>query len=427
MVLSYLYNLIFTLFLLFYIPFLFLKSLFQKPLREVLKERLAFYPSLSPSGPIWIHAASMGEVLCSLPLIRKMKEEFNSIRIVLTTMTQAGKETAKKNLTEVDRILYFPFDHPVILKRAFHTLSPSLLLIAETELWPNLLRLCGEKKIPVLLFNGRISQKSFGRYRYLKSLFKNPLHSISFFLMQTEEDRKRIIEMGVPVEKTRVTGNLKFDQTVSSPDQKKESEDQSLLFLKSVPLWIAGSTHPGEEEILLRLFKRLKESHPSLCLLLAPRHLNRLEEVERILKREDLSWVRKTALQAKEGKEREEVILLDTLGELKILYQYGTIVFIGGSLVPVGGHNPLEPLFFKKCVLFGPHMFNFMEISRGLVDLGGAIQVKDEEELEFQLKDLLRDERKRKEVGERGYQFVQMHRGATERTMNEIRAYLIGR
>lgn len=427
MVLSYLYNLIFTLFLLFYIPFLFLKSLFQKSLREVLKERLAFYPSLSPSGPIWIHAASMGEVLCSLPLIRKMKEEFNSIRIVLTTMTQAGKETAKKNLTEVDRILYFPFDHPVILKRAFHTLSPSLLLIAETELWPNLLRLCGEKKIPVLLFNGRISQKSFRRYRYLKSLFKDPLRSISLFLMQTEEDRRRIIEMGVPVEKTRVTGNLKFDQTISSPDQKKESEDQSLLFLKSVPLWIAGSTHPGEEEILLRLFKRLKESHPSLFLLLAPRHLNRLEEVERILKREDLSWVRKTALQAREGKEREEVILLDTLGELKTLYQYGTIVFIGGSLVPVGGHNPLEPLFFKKCVLFGPHMFNFMEISRRLVDFGGAIQVKDEEELAFQLNDFLRDEQKRKEVGERGFQFVQMHRGATERTMNEIRAYLIGR
>lgn len=427
MVLSYLYNILFTLFLLFYIPFLFLKSLFQKSLREVLRERLAFYPSLSPARPIWIHAASMGEVLCSLPLIRKMREEFYSFRMVLTTMTQAGKETARKNLTEVDGILYFPFDHPVILKRAFRTLSPSLLLIAETELWPNLLRLCGEKGIPVLLFNGRISQKSFGRYRWLKPLFKIPLRSVSLFLMQTEEDRRRIIEMGVPFEKTRVTGNLKFDQVVSSPDPKKESEDKSLLFLKSVPLWIAGSTHPGEEEILLRLFKRLKESHPSLCLLLAPRHLHRLEEVVRLLKREGLSWVKRTALRAKEEEERKQVILLDTLGELKTLYQYGTIVFIGGSLVPVGGHNPLEPLFFKKCVLFGPHMFNFMEISRHLVDLGGAIQVKDEEELAFQMEDLLRDERKRREVGERGYQFVQMHRGATQRSVDEIRAYLIGR
>ncbi len=427
MILSYLYNLIFTLFLLFYIPFLFVKSLFQKSLRELLRERLALYPSLSLSRPIWIHAASMGEVLCSLPLIRKMKEEFHSFKIVLTTMTQAGKETAQKNLPGVDRILYFPFDHPVILNRAFRTLSPSLLLIAETELWPNLLRLCGEKGIPVFLFNGRISRKSFGRYRCLKSLFKIPFRSVSLFLMQTEEDRRRIIEMGVPVEKTRVTGNLKFDQTVSSPGLKKEREDDRLIFLKAIPLWIAGSTHPGEEETILRLFKRLKEGHPSLCLLLAPRHLNRVEEVERILKREDLSWVKKTALHTIEGEGKKEVILLDTLGELRTLYQYGTIVFIGGSLVPVGGHNPLEPLFFKKCVLFGPHMFNFMEISQHLVDLGGAIQVKDEEELAFQLDELLRDERKRREVGERGYQFVQMHRGATERTMNEIRAYLVGR
>lgn len=427
MILSYLYNLIFTLFLLFYIPYLFLKSLFQKSLRELLMERLALYPPLTLSRPIWIHAASMGEVLCSLPLIREMKEEFYSFKIVLTTMTQAGKETAQKNLPGVDRILYFPFDHPLILKRAFRSFSPSLLLIAETELWPNLLRFCGKKEIPVFLFNGRISRKSFGKYRFLKSLFKIPFRSVSLFLMQTEEDRRRIMEMGVPVEKTRVTGNLKFDQTVSSPDQKKESPDEGLLFLRAIPLWIAGSTHPGEEEILLRLFKRLKESHPSLCLLLAPRHLNRLEEVERVLKKEDLSWAKKTALQTKEGEGKKEVILLDTLGELKTLYQYGTIVFIGGSLVPVGGHNPLEPLFFKKCVLFGPHMFNFMEISRHLVDLGGAVQVKDEEELAVRLDELLRDERRRREVGERGYQFVQMHRGATERTISEIRAYLVGR
>lgn len=427
MLLLSLYNLIFTLFLLFYTPFLFLKGFFQKSYRTLLMERLAFYPLLSLPRPIWVHAASMGEVLCSLSLIRRIKEEFPSFGIVLTTMTQAGKETAKRNLLGVDRVLYFPLDHPFILKRAFRTISPSLLLIAETELWPNLLHRCGEKKIPVLLFNGRISQKSFRRYRFLKSFFKIPLRSVSLFLMQTEEDRSRILQMGVPLEKTRVTGNLKFDQMDHSQEMKKESEDQSLTCLKSAPLLIAGSTHQGEEEILLRLFKRLKRGHPSLHLLLAPRHLNRLEEVERILKREELSWVKKTALHGKDGGEEEEVILLDTLGELKTLYQYGTVVFIGGSLVPVGGHNPLEPLFFKRCTLFGPNMFNFMEISQHLVEFGGAVQVKDEEELSLQLDLLLRDEQKRKEIGERGYEFVQIHRGATERTMIEIRPYLLGR
>jgi len=427
MILSCFYNLIFTLFLLLYLPSLFLKSLFRSSLRESLRERLGFYPSLSHLRPIWIHAASMGEVLCSLPLIKKIKEEFPSLPIILTTMTHAGRETARKNLSGVDGILYFPFDHPFILKRAFRRLSPSLLLLTETELWPNLLHLCGKKGIPLVLFNGRISQKSFGRYRFLKSFFKTPLRSVSLFLMQTEEDQRRILQMGAPLEKIRVTGNLKFDQTVFTLEKKGGNENNSSLFRGSDPLLIAGSTHSGEEEILLRLLKKLKKSHPSLRLLLAPRHLDRLEEVERLLRREGLSWVRKTALQVKEGKGGEGVILLDTLGELKMLYQYATIVFIGGSLVPVGGHNPLEPLFFKKCLLFGPHMFNFMEISKRLVDYGGAIQVTGEEEFAFQLDHLLRDEEKRKEIGERGYEFVQLHRGALERTMNEIRPYLLRR
>lgn len=310
-------------------------------------------------------------------------------------------------------------------------MAPNLLLIAETELWPNLLRSCGKKKIPVILFNGRISKKSFRRYLFLKFFFKECLKYLSLFLMQTEEDRNRIIEIGAPSDKARVSGNLKFDQTSSNFTEKGIAEMARSLGLQGKEdILIAGSTHSGEEEILLSLLKDLRKTYPQLILILAPRHLERLEEVEKILEKESLSWKRRTSLSVDQEQYHEkmkqlpEVILLDTMGELMGFYSLGTLVFVGGSLVPVGGHNPLEPLFFKKCVLFGPHMFNFLEISRLLIEAGGAIQVRGREDLAFQLKRLLSDERARKETGEKGYQFLQKHRGATERMFQEIRPYL---
>jgi 3-deoxy-D-manno-octulosonic-acid transferase len=249
--------------------------------------------------------------------------------------------------------------------------------------------------------------------------------------MQTEEDRNRIIEIGATMDKTRVVGSLKFDQLFPPFTQEALAEMAKSLNLRGEEtLLIAGSTHSGEEEILLSLFKDLREMDPHLILVLAPRHLERLEEIERILKKESMAWTRKTLLpmdpdrSTGERKELPEVILLDTMGELMNLYSLGTLVFIGGTLVPVGGHNPIEPLFFKKCVLFGPHMFHFLEISSHLIEAGGAIQVRGEEDLAFQLKRLLSDERARKEVGEKGYQFLQKHRGATEKMFEEIRPFL---
>jgi 3-deoxy-D-manno-octulosonic-acid transferase len=303
-----------------------------------------------------------------------------------------------------------------------------MLLIAETELWPNLLRSCGEKGIPVILFNGRISQKSFRRYLRFKFFFKECLRYISLFLMQTEEDQKRIVKIGGQSQKTRAVGNLKFDQPFPSFTPERRNEIAETLGLSGKEnVLIAGSTHSGEEEILVTFFKELKKRDPTLLLILAPRHLERLEEVERMLKKEALSWLRKTSLPigaARSEQERPQVILLDTMGELTGIYSLGTLVFVGGSLVPVGGHNPLEPLFFRKGVLFGPYMFNFSEISSGLVEAGGAIQVSGKEDLFSQLKRLLSDEVTREEMGEKGHRFVQKHQGATERMFEEIRPLL---
>jgi 3-deoxy-D-manno-octulosonic-acid transferase len=205
---------------------------------------------------------------------------------------------------------------------------------------------------------------------------------------------------------------------------------QSLGIQGKEPILIAGSTRPGEEEILLRLFNDLTQTTPHLILILAPRHLERLEEIERLLRKGKIPWVKRSQLPFDQDPpdqrvmEPHRIILLDTLGELMRIYSLGTLIFVGGSLVPIGGHNPLEPLFFKKCVLFGPFMFNFSEISQMLTEAGGAIQVQDEPDLSYQIKRLLQDERARKEVGERGYQILQRHRGATEKIFQEIRLFL---
>jgi 3-deoxy-D-manno-octulosonic-acid transferase len=344
-------------------------------------------------------------------------------------MTSTGNETAKTSLLEADQVLFVPIDHPLFIRRAIAKIQPCLLLIAETEFWPNLLRSCGKKGIPIVLFNGRISPKSFRRYLFFKFFFKECLKYISLFLMQTEEDRTRIVEIGGTSQKARAVGNLKFDQTFPSFTQEVITEMAKTLGLHGEEkILIAGSTHSGEEEILVTLYKELKKSDPHLVLILAPRHLERLEEVERVLKKESLSWLRKTTLSSSgtggSVQKHSEVILLDTMGELVGLYNLGTLVFVGGSLVPIGGHNPLEPLFFRKCVLFGPYMFNFQEISSRLIETGGAIQVSKKEELFPQLKRLLFDEGARQEVGEKGYQFLLKHQGAIERMFEEIRPFL---
>jgi 3-deoxy-D-manno-octulosonic-acid transferase len=424
-----LYNTLLTFLLVLSSPYFFIRSLFQKRLRKAMIQRIGSL-GIQPLGDsIWVHAASVGEVFCSIPLVRRIKKEFPNRKIVLTTMTSTGNEAAKTQLPEADHIFFLPIDHPFILRRVLKKIQPTLLLIAETELWPNLLRACGRKGIPIILFNGRISEKSIRGYLFFRFLFEKCLKSVSLFLMQTHEDQDRIIQIGAPSEKTSVVGNLKFDQALPSvPEEARAILAQSLGLHGREPVFIAGSTHSGEEELLTSLSKELREIDPNLIFILAPRHLNRLEEVERMLQKESLSWIRRTVLPMDQDRPNQErrpdVILLDTMGELMSLYSLATLVFIGGSLVPVGGHNPLEPLFFKKCVLFGPFMFNFLEISRRLIEAEGAIQVKDREDLTLQMKRLLRNERARKEMGERGYQFLRKHQGATERMFEKIRPYL---
>jgi 3-deoxy-D-manno-octulosonic-acid transferase len=419
----HLYNILLTFLLILTSPVFLFRGLIDRRFRKELTQRTGFFPRPPFKGPIWIHAASVGEVFCAVPLLKKIKSEFPRSKVVLTTMTRTGNERAK-TIPEADLVLFLPVDHPWVIRRALQRIEPALLFLAETEIWPNLLRSLGRRKVPILLFNGRISEESFRRYLPFKFFFSRCLSYVTRFFMQTEEDRDRIARIGAPFERTRVTGNIKFDHAAPSLDQASAGTLASSIGLREKEkVIIAGSTHPGEEEILLQSFKDLKKAEPDLLLILAPRHLERLEEVERTLRKAPVFYRRRSSLCGKE-EGRPEVILLDTMGELMGLYSLGTLCFIGGSLVPVGGHNPIEPLLFRKCVLFGPHMFHFAEISRGLVDAGGAVQVKGAEDLALQLRHLLSDEGARNEVGEKGYQFLQRHRGAVERIFQEIKPFL---
>jgi 3-deoxy-D-manno-octulosonic-acid transferase len=420
---SLLYNVLLTGFLLLYSPVIVLRSLFREDFRRMWHERLGGLPARPGERPVWVHAASVGEVLCTLPLIRRIRKACPSVPIVLTTMTRTGNETARRQVPEAERICFLPFDHPLTLRRGFGRIGPRLLLIAETELWPNLLGLCRRKGVPVVLFNGRISNRSFKRYLALRFFFARCLGCVSAFLMQTEEDRLRITVLGAPPERAAAAGNIKFDQAPPAfTEEEAAGVGRSLGVGEDGPVLIAGSTHPGEEEIVLSLFMALREEHPGLVLILAPRHLQRLDEVERLLKAKQVSWRRRTAPAGQDGSAR--VILLDTMGELGKLYALATLVFVGGSLVPVGGHNPLEPLLFGKAVLFGPHMFNFREMARLLVEGGGAVQVRDAEGLEAEAGRLLRDEAVRREMGDRGKRLLEVNRGATERVFRAIEPFL---
>jgi 3-deoxy-D-manno-octulosonic-acid transferase len=424
------YTILMTLGLALSSPYFALKILTTRRYRRGLSQRLGICyrtvgEKVGDGKPIWIHAASVGEVLGSLPIIEGIRQVTSEVPILLSTMTATGNDLAKERSPGVKDITFFPLDHPWIVRRVISLVNPRAFLMAETEIWPNFLRELGRRKIPVLLFNGRISARSLRWYKRFGSLLKMPLTSISAFCMQSSVDAQRIIEIGANPERVTVTGNIKFDQ--SPPEVTREEQEVLLRTLglhPGQPIFIAGSTHRGEEECMLNVFNRLSPEHADLIFILAPRHLERLGEIEIMLKRHKIPWKRKTKLGAEGRREKASVILLDTLGELARLYSIGTIIFVGGSLAKVGGHNILEPLFFKKPVLFGPFMDNFREISDEVLRRDAGFQVKDIEETVLRARTLLETPSLRSEMGKRGFEIIRDNRGATMKTLETISRFL---
>ena len=421
-----LYNTLFTLGLILSSPFFAYKIITTSHYRRGLSQRLGIcnkgvYQEVANERPLWIHAASVGEVLGSLPIIDGIRQNNPELPILLSTMTATGNEMAKKRASSMRAITFFPLDHPWVVRRTISLVNPRAFLMAETEIWPNFLMELERRKIPVMLFNGRISTRSFQWYKRFRFFFTSPLASITAFCMQSSLDAQRIIEMGANPQRVTVSGNVKFDQPPPVITQKeKEALLQTLDLHEGQPILIAGSTHRGEEEFMLRVLQRLSPDYPDLVLILAPRYLDRVGEVEVLLKREKIPWKRKSQLQGKDKREGAVVIILDTMGELSKLYSIGTLIFVGGSLVRVGGHNILEPLFFKKPVFFGPFMDHLREISDEVLRRGAGFQIREVEEMVLHARTLMDDASLTSCMGKHGFEIIRQNRGATSKTLETI-------
>jgi 3-deoxy-D-manno-octulosonic-acid transferase len=426
------YNILLMITSIIFFPLLCFMLIIRPKYRKGLAQKLGFLPrntldSLRGEQPIWIHAVSIGEVMSAIPLIRELKKKYPGEKLIISTVTDTGNFTAKQQVKEADAVIFFPFDYPPIVKKVINQLRPRLFINLETEIWPNFLRELNHLKIPVIMVSGRISSYSYHQYRFFSFFFKKVLENISFFCMQSETDARRIVSIGAKPERLMVTGNLKLNQNIPIRiPEDKEGLFLSLNLRESQNILIAGSTHRGEEEIILTVFRKLKQEFPDLVLLLAPRHPERFSEVAALLKGMGFKSIRRTEINLSSGGDSGvEVILLDTIGELFKFYSIGTVIFIGGSLVPIGGHNILEPAIYKKAVLFGPHMDNFSDISQILSSKGAGICVRNEKELFAQIRSLLLDGDLRASLGRAALKVIEENQGALKKSIEVIEQFLM--
>jgi 3-deoxy-D-manno-octulosonic-acid transferase len=426
----FIYNILLSITSILLSPLILFALLREEKYRMGLSQKLGFLPphlllKLSGSRPVWIHAVSVGEVTSTIPLIQEIKKRYPSQKIILSTVTVTGNYTATIRVREVDAVIYFPLDYPFIVKKVIRQIKPKLFIILETELWPNILRELKRNNIPSVVVSGRISNRSYHKYRWGRFFFTKVLDNIHLFCMQTEVDSKRIINIGADKDRVTTVGNLKFDQCVPTITTEEKENLYNMLSLKEgQTIFIAGSTHKGEENIVLEVFKNLKKTYEDLILILAPRHPERFDEVADLISHQKLRSIKKTKIKVAQKSNHHDIILLDTIGELSKLYSIGTIIFVGGSLVSTGGHNVLEPVAYKKAVIFGPHMDNFSEISRCLRESGGGFQVNNQEEFLSQTEMLLQNDVDRDKLGEKAFEVIAHNQGAINKSMEVIERFL---
>ncbi len=387
---------------------------------STFRERMGRLPaSLDPAGrpSIWIHAVSVGEVLAARPLLRPLGEAFPALALLVSTTTITGNAVAHKSLGQAAGIFFAPFDLPRPVGRALAAARPRLLVLIETEIWPNLIHEARRRGVRVAMANGRLSEASFRGYRRVGRLVKKVLSEIDVFLMQSEDDARRILALGAPPERVRTLGNLKFDAVDVGPP----SPEIARLFdaPPDRPLWVAGSTMPGEEQMILAALRSVRARGCDVGLILAPRHPERFAEVPALVEAAGFACVRRSRLEPG-GWADGAVVVLDTMGELNQVYSLASVVFVGGSLVATGGHNVLEPAAAGKAVVVGPHMHNFSEIARQFKAEGAMVEVGSAGELAAAVESLLTDVEHRDEIGARARRLVDRNRGAVARTTQAL-------
>jgi len=395
-----------------------------------LRQRLGNIPNLAVSDQlvIWVHCVSVGETEAARPLVRALRERLPSHRLVISTTTVTGQRVARKEFAQdAAAIFYFPIDWAWTVRRVLRKLNPSVVLIMETELWPNLLRECRRRSIPVALINGRISQKSYRRYQRIRTFIRQVLGDLSAAFMQSEDDAERISVLGLARDRIAIFGNLKFDSSVSTKLELTQEIQNRFAFDPADPVVIAASTHAPEESIVLEAFKIVKASAAGqrARLLIAPRHPERFTEVAKLIADSGMSCARRSEL-ATAKDETCNVILFDSIGELRAVFPLADVAFIGGSIVSHGGQNVLEPAAQGVCVITGAHTHNFSAITKALLAEDALVQLPElsfadaASELAASIIQLLADDDRRQAVAARALAVCNRNRGATQRTVDMI-------
>jgi 3-deoxy-D-manno-octulosonic-acid transferase len=415
-----LYNLGLTIVFVLAVPWFLWKGRGTGKYTSSFRERMGRpAPSLNEERQpsVWIHAVSVGEVLAVRSLVASLKARFPARRVYVSTTTVTGQEVARKSLPAADGVFFAPFDLAGPVSRALDVVRPTLLVLAETELWPNLIHEAHRRGARVAVVNGRVSEDSFRGYHRARWFLRRVLADIDLFLMQGEAHAHRIRSLGAPTERVRVMGNLKFDAAGAA----RTSDELARLLggSRARPIWVAGSTMPGEEEIVLRAFRKIREKVPEADLIVAPRHPERFTAVPALIEAAGFRCLTRTQLAPGDWR-NGSVVLLDTLGELAQVYSFATVVFVGGSLVPTGGHNILEPAVAGKAVVVGPHMENFREIAEAFRGENALVQVGSGDELAEAVLELLADDARRAALGARALALVERNRGSVERTVDAL-------
>ena len=414
-------------------PILLPWILFSEKRRKTIIQRLWLRQNTSGNNatplalrPIWIHALSVGEMLSAAPLFLKLPDRFPGRPVVVTASTRTGYEIARDRLTKkIDRIHFFPHDFQFSVRRAAAAINPALVVLVESDLWPNFLIHMKRHHVPVVLANSRLSQRSFDGYRRFSFFMTKPISSLAAICAQSAVDGQRFEALGVPAEKIHVTGNLKFDQSSGSDKNLPDALQRYDYFSPNEKVLIAGSTHPGEEAIIVKNYIRLKSRHPGLRLIVAPRDPRRAESIIRMVRTAGISASLLGEIPPPGPVSPDSVVVLGKMGLLGRLYTLADFAFVGGSLVPGGGHNPLEAAALGKPVLFGRDMSDFREIAAALEAAGGAVRLENGDALFTELDNLLSDPIKAMGMGSRALDTFLKNGGAAEKTLAIIGRFLV--
>ncbi|MGD9108188.1 MAG: lipid IV(A) 3-deoxy-D-manno-octulosonic acid transferase [Gammaproteobacteria bacterium] len=420
--LRYIYNILLYLAVPFILIRLLWRSIKSSGYRKRWNERFGFFtiPKKFQHG-IVIHAASVGETIAAIPLIRQLQKDYPNCPITVTTMTVTGSQQVKKSLKDSVFHVYVPYDLPDAVKRFFNKTKPKMLIIMETELWPNFLHYARARQIPILLANARLSKKSAKGYAKIKNFTTNMLKNINNIAAQAPLDANRFIQLGAPQEHVITTGSIKFDIDLA-PSIKEAGEILRQQLGANRPVWITASTHEGEEEIILNAFKKIKHQLPDCLLIIVPRHPERFAQVHTLCKKQNYNTVLRSSNEPCTTK--TDIFLGDTMGELMQFYAASDIAFVGGSLAPIGGHNFLEPAILGLPIISGPHVFNFAEIARMLQEKHALVLIENSTELAAQVIKFFNDPKLRQQFGENAKVVVDANRGAVIKHMQLIQKLL---